>query len=102
MNKVIKRGKVAVLISGGFGAGWSTWIHDDKILFDPVIVDAVQKKLPFSDVESYLKKEYPNKSFHGYNKLCIVWVKVGDRFRINEYDGSEDLILEKDEYWITA
>ena len=29
MNKVRKGGKVAVLYSPGFGAGWSTWASDE-------------------------------------------------------------------------
>lgn len=30
MKKLIRDGKVAVLVSPGFGAGWSTWNGDDE------------------------------------------------------------------------
>ena len=42
MNKVIRDGKVAVVVSPGFGAGWSTWAfrgeedYRDFMMFDPV------------------------------------------------------------------
>ena len=39
MEKVIKSGLVAVLISPEFGAGWSTWNPTcPEIIFDPVVV----------------------------------------------------------------
>lgn len=36
MEKVIKDGKVALLISG---TGWSTWNESDEMLYDPTIVN---------------------------------------------------------------
>ena len=45
MNKLIVDGKVAVLISPGFGAGWYTWNYDyPEILFDPAIVKLVMEE----------------------------------------------------------
>ena len=43
MNKLEKDGKVAVMISPGFGAGWSTWNSEfrDTLLFDAEIAQAV-------------------------------------------------------------
>ena len=38
MEKLIVDGKVAVLVSRGFGAGWSTWMSDyPECVFDPVL-----------------------------------------------------------------
>jgi len=38
MNKVIRDGKVAVLISYGFGAGFYTWGAPLEAIFDPKLV----------------------------------------------------------------
>ena len=45
VNKVIRGGKVAVLYSPGYGAGWSTWgsEHKEILLFHPRLVEAVEK-----------------------------------------------------------
>ena len=43
MEKVIRDGKVAVLLSAGYGAGWGSWnygIHE-VIMFHPKIVQMV-------------------------------------------------------------
>ena len=43
-----EQGQVAVLISPGFGAGWSTWAHDGEgqaLLFDSRLVDAHVRRL---------------------------------------------------------
>lgn len=46
MEKVIRDGKVAVLYSPGYGAGWTTWTYDSKLhevmLFHPLIVEKVE------------------------------------------------------------
>jgi acetyl-CoA acetyltransferase len=40
MEKVIRDGKVAILYSPGFGAGWSTWnSYSNEMIFDPDIVN---------------------------------------------------------------
>jgi hypothetical protein len=45
MKKLIRDGKVAVLYSPGFGAGWSTWNQElPELVFNPVIVDFVEKE----------------------------------------------------------
>lgn len=106
VNKVIRKGKVAVLVSPGFGAGWSTWIGDDddslESVFDPVVVKAVEDGILHEDILLYLKEKYENGYFGGYYQLVIEWVPVGQKFRIEDYDGSESLIFEEDLDWITA
>ena len=51
VEKVIKNGKVAVLFSSGFGAGWVTWNLGNvskeriqEILFHPKLVELVNKR----------------------------------------------------------
>ena len=93
MNKVVRDGLVAVIVSGGFGAGWSTW-NEDEDAFDPEIV----KWIEGGKVGEPLK-EGDNRSALGLGQAHIVWLPVGTLFRIDEYDGSETLItLEEEEY----
>ena len=104
MNKVIRDGKVAVLVSQGYGAGWSTWMDNDsnESVFDPDVVKAVEKGTSYEDILPYLKKKYNEEYFGGYYQLVIEWVPVGQKFRIEEYDGLESILFEEDLHWITA
>ena len=114
MEKFIKDGHVGVLVSRGFGAGWSTWNREcPEILFDPYIVSIIH---PISDVEpdftldkeevqkihTYCALKYPDAYLGGLDGLVVEWVPVGERFRIDEYDGSETLVLESQEVWVIA
>lgn len=106
MEKVVRDGKVAVLVSPGFGAGWYTWSRDDDksecLLFDPEMVQWVLdgKEGPMPDMEAKYGLEY----FYdgGASDLVVRWVPVGAKFRIDEYDGAESLVLESNEKWVTA
>ena len=105
MEKVVRDGKVAVLVSPGFGAGWYTWCHDDMaeaLLFDPEVVAWVEngKVGPVPD----MKAKYIMYDFYdgGAGDLVVKWVPVGAKFRIDEYDGAESLVLESNEKWVVA
>lgn len=104
MDRVIKDGKVAVLVSYGFGAGWSTWADSDIrniVLFEPEVVEWVLngKEGPYPD----LKAKYGWEDSNGCeDDLDVVWVEQGKQFRISEYDGAESLILAEEEQWFTA
>lgn len=92
-EKVIRGGKVAVLVSPGLGAGWSTWADNaEAAVFDPEVVEWVELGKP-DDV--FLEKEDAWEGRFGYlggtRDLEIEWVPVGSRFYIEEYDGSETL-----------
>ena len=92
-EKVVRDGKVAVLVSPGYGAGWSTW-DDNKedAVFSPEVVAWVEAGKP-SDM--YLKNEERWETEFGYlggmEDLEVVWLPVGTRFEIDEYDGFESL-----------
>jgi len=43
MNKVIVDGKVAVLYSPGYGAGWFSWHNVEELIYDPEVVKLVEK-----------------------------------------------------------
>lgn len=103
MNRVIENGRVAVLISPGFGAGWYTWNDIEDLLFDPVIVGLVQNDRR-DDIESYVSSAYPDHQVYcgGVDRLKVVWIPIGSEFRIDEYDGAEEIVLAENEYWIVA
>ena len=44
MNKLIRDGQVAVLVSPGYGAGWYTWHHIEELVYDPCVVAWVENK----------------------------------------------------------
>ena len=58
MNKVIELGQVAVLVSAPHGAGWYSWHGVQELLFDPVVVDMVRRKVDYHDIIEYCKKTY--------------------------------------------
>lgn len=107
MEKVVRDGKVAVLVSPGFGAGWYTWARTDDakaecLLFDPEMVEWVLagKNGEPPDLEAKYGLEHLYTG--GAEDLVVQWVPVGAKFRIHEYDGSESLVLESDEKWVIA
>jgi len=99
MDKVIRNGKVAILYSPGYGAGWSTWNDEykDFLLFDPDIVAAVENgdlQLAEDLAEKKGKQLYGDGDYTcvlGARDLKIAWVEQGEAFEITEYDGYESL-----------
>lgn len=118
MDKVIVDGKVAVLVSGGYGGGWSTWMVGDtldlnrSIAFEPKVVEMVlagekdknraDRKATLDKIKEYMTETYPGYYTGGAEGLEVVWVPVGSKFYIEEYDGNESLVLESDMNWQTA
>ena len=104
MEKVIRNGFVAVLYSPDFGAGWSTWANEyaHQVLFDPKIVEMVERADPITKIEEYCAKEYPDMYTGGSVDLTIAWLPVGTEFRIREYDGSESIEIKDEVNWIVA
>lgn len=114
MNKVIRDGKVAVLVSPGYGAGWSTWSleKDKELMFDPQVVALVEDrdeerittKQLVELVESYCLQKYGEHAIYcgGVEDLVIHWIPEGTQFKINEYDGSESIEYKENNHWVTA
>lgn len=102
INKLSDNGKVAVLYSPGFGAGWSTWNKEvPEILFDPAIVKFVETER-WAELETYVNLKYPGLYKGGMKDLAIAWLAEGTLFKVNEYDGSESIELKEDDDWIVA
>lgn len=103
MKKLIRDGKVAVLVSPGFGSGWYSWHHIPELLFDPDVVKMIELDWPRERIIAHCEKLYGDIHFYGgVNELKIVWVPQGIKFRIDEYDGAETLQIESDIEWFTA
>jgi len=95
--------EVAVLVSAGYGAGWSTWGMPEEALFDPILVDFVENNETNSiKFQEYLEKEYPDKYSGGADGLYVCWVLEGKEFIIDEYDGAESLTIKNNFTWIKA
>jgi hypothetical protein len=98
MNKFIKDGKVAVLVSPRFGAGWYTWnMGRPECLFDPDVVKMVLEGRHKTDlyVEQFVEAKYGDEFYSGgLRDLEVRWVEQGRRFYVMEYDGSESLLVE--------
>ena len=101
-DRVIRDGKVAVVYSPGFGAGWYSWnTEHPEIVFDPMIVDCVEKE-DYDKLATYVAMRYPTIYTGGLNDLTVRWLPVGTLFRIHEYDGSESLEIKEDMDWMVA
>ena len=94
MEKVIRDGKVAVLVSYGFGTGWYSKHSKEALLFHPKIVELVEQGKN-SKITKELCQELLGTDEHicvlGANGLSINWLPIGTPFEINEYDGAESL-----------
>lgn len=89
-------GQVAVAISPGYGAGWSTWEDVSPLdgrfnaLFHESKYDEAEKLCEQLGIEG-IKDD-----------ILIVWLPLGVRFTIREYDGHEWIELESDIDFFTA
>ncbi len=102
IDKLIDNGKVAVLYSPGFGAGWSTWNQEvPDLMFDPAIVKFVETD-QWAEMETYVSLKYPGIYKGGMKDLAVAWLPVGTEFQINEYDGAESIEIKGEVKWMTA
>ena len=103
MEKIIRDGKVAVAISPGFGAGWSTWCDVDPMdaKFNQLILDGKTEEI-YAMAEESMKGDDEYIYTGGLEDVEIVWVPVGTKFYIDEYDGSESLVTIDNFVWKVA
>ncbi len=93
MEKVIRDGKVAVLVSHGFGAGWYSWNSEhQELLFHPKLVEMVEQGINKEINDEWVKENLGIDIYAGGSDgLRIHWLPIGTAFDIDEYDGSESL-----------
>ena len=113
--------KYAVLVSGDFGAGWSTWegmklAYDKRVVefwlaheYDKEWMDAVSQITFGSNPQSEANKEavaffksigYDDCPYlGGFSSIHLEWVEAGREWIIEEYDGAESLYFREDYRW---
>ena len=98
MEKIIRDGKVAVAVSGDFGAGWSTWCDVDPMdaRFNQLFLDGKHQEA--ADLCNELDLGYAG----GAKDVEIRWVPIGTEFIITEYDGAESLQTKDSFSWHKA
>lgn len=88
-------GKVGIIWSPGFGAGWSTWGEPESAV-DQQLAKAIDDELPMERIEEIAERNWPGQYQGGLADAQVVWVEYGQAFRIDEYDGNESLIIDND------
>jgi len=106
-NRLIRDGKVAVIYSPGFGAGWSTWNleyteYGQDLIFDPGLADLISNGSSQEQIEAYVILRWPGVYTGGLDQVVVKWIPIGTEFKITEYDGSESLQFCNSDEWIIA
>lgn len=101
--RVIRFGKVAVLYTHEHGGGWYSAHKVEELLFDPEVVNMVERNESPSNIIDYCVKHYSNRHWYqSATDLAIAWIPQGSIFRIDEYDGREAVVLQDDDDWMVA
>lgn len=98
MEKIERNGKIAILYSPGFGAGWSTWAEEDQK--DALCMDA-RIVGPFlagdlAGAVAAAKAMFPDLYTGGADSLRVKWIEKDRAFKITEYDGYENVYVIKE------
>lgn len=93
--------KIGVIISSGYGVGWSTWGDSDMAL-DQELAQAISDKEPEEKISHIANKNWPEEYMGGLDDCYVEWIDKGVRFKITEYDGFESIEFKEDDDWITA
>lgn len=89
--KMFKRaGLTAVLVSPGFGAGFSTW-NKPEMAVDFDLVEAFFKE-DMVRFHYIIEEKYDGAYTGGVNDLEVQWITEGTQFMIEEYDGNERIV----------
>jgi len=92
LKKVIRDGKVGIIYSSGYGAGWYSWNTDvPQCLFSPEIIELIESEGTSIINDDYCEKLFNVESFYsgGSDGLRVEWLPIGTHFDIHEYDGAE-------------
>lgn len=110
-----KSGDIGVLVSPGYGAGWSTW-NQEELAYDKRVVEywlshkddqkwmgeiaSYEKNQTQIDAKEHFKSlGYDGVYFGGFKQIRLEFVPSGVPFRIDEYDGWENLhVASSDEF----
>ena len=93
-----------VLISPGYGTGWSTW-NDPRMAFDERLIRAFECGISKEDMRDlcvecgYVNIYGDPPHMSGFDQLKVIDVPSGMMFQITEYDGSEKIRLFDEDDW---
>lgn len=91
-----------VLISPGYGAGWSTWEGAD-LATDVRLIDAFDRGISKEGMHRLCADlGYGDVYMGGFEQLRIVEIPKGTIFRITEYDGYESIETLDSLEWLCA
>ena len=84
-----------ILVSPGYGCGWSSW-NTIRLAYDRKVIEywLTHKDSAFTEITAWLEQNgYPNVyvSYSNWHNLVLEWIPVGMRWRVREYDGSETI-----------
>ena len=101
IERLERDGEIAVIYSPGFGSGWSTWSgYPATFMFDKVMAECVERG-DRDGVVARAKEIDPDCHIgSNVNALTLRWVPKGARVRIDEYDGSESVVVNPEDYEI--
>jgi hypothetical protein len=100
------QGEVAILVSGGYSAGWSTWNHEHghQLCEDARLIKALVDKN--NNIDALCADIFGDDAWiytGGWNDCCIAWLPKGTQYRIDEYDGSESLeVLSEQSFYVAG
>lgn len=106
VKTLVENGKMAVAVSPGYGAGWSTW-NEKELAYDKRVIELIMMYQAKDITEDEFKERLEGLGYHntycgGLDQICIRWVPLGMLFRIDVYDGSEAIETVEDMRLIVA
>lgn len=96
-----------LLISPGYGAGWSTW-NCSEMATDKDLIELFENGCTYEEMEKLcIEKNYTDgyggpPYMGGFQQLKVVEVPRGAPYRINEYDGAESVEVFNPDKWLVA
>lgn len=91
-----------VLISPGFGAGFSTW-NEPEMATDKRLIEAFERGVTEEEFKQVCEDcGYENVYLGGFDHLEVVNVSSGTQFYIDVYDGYERLVTPSSINWHIA
>ena len=95
-----------VLISPGYGAGWSTW-NCREMAVDKDLVNLFENGCTEEEMLDLCNKKgycplIGGPYMGGFDDLKVVEVPAGSYFKITEYDGSESVEIFDSSEWFLA
>lgn len=110
------KSQIGVLVSRGYGSGWSTY-NVPELCYDKRVIEYwmthntaewVNGIYSYDTDNPYYKAAndffesigYKDVNFFGYNGIELQWVPCGMPFVIEEYDGAEYIMQRSDFKWM--